>query len=136
LKQKIYKLIQKIWNTETLPAQWNEGIICPIYKKGDRLDCNNCIPITILNITYKIYVILLNKRLSDIIESKLGDFQMGFRPNRSNVDNIFIVRQIFEKCYEYNINLCTIFVDYSQAFDSVSRNKIIECLTKYEAPKK
>jgi len=94
LKQKIYKLIQNIWNTETLPAQWNEGIICPIYKKGDRLDCNNYRPITLLNITYKIYTILLNKRLSDIIETKLSDFQMGFRPNRSTIDNIFIVRQI------------------------------------------
>jgi hypothetical protein len=33
LKRKIYKLIHNTWNTETLPAQWNEGIICPIYKK-------------------------------------------------------------------------------------------------------
>jgi hypothetical protein len=46
------------------------------------------------------------------------------------------VRQIFEKRYEYNIELHKIFVDYSQAFDSVSRNKIIECLTKYDVPKK
>ena len=42
---------------------------------------------------------------------------MGFRPNRSTVDNIFMVRQIFEKCHEYNIELHNIFVDYSQAFD-------------------
>jgi hypothetical protein len=136
LKQKIYKLILNIWNNETLPAQGNEGIICPIYKKGDRLDGNNYRPITLLNTIYKIFAILLNKRLTDIIENKLDDFQMGFRPNRSTNDNIFIVRQIFEKCYEYNIDLHNIFVDYTQAFDSVSRNKIIECLTKYEIPTK
>ena len=33
LKQNIYKLIQNIWNNETPPSHWNEGIICPIYKK-------------------------------------------------------------------------------------------------------
>jgi hypothetical protein len=86
----------------------------------------------ILNIAYKIYAILLNNRLSEIIEDKLGDFQMGFRPNRSTIDNIFMLRQIFEKCYKYNIELHNIFVDYSQAFDSANRNKIIECLIKYE----
>ena len=91
LKKKIHKLI---WNTETLPAQWNEGITCPIYKKGDRLDCNNYRPIMLLNVAYKIYAILLNKRLSEIIENKLGDFQMGFQPNRSTIDNIILVRHL------------------------------------------
>jgi hypothetical protein len=61
---------------------------------------------------------------------------MGFRPNRSTTDNIFMVRQIYEKCYEYKIELHNIFVDYSQAFDSVNRNKIIDSLTKYKVPKK
>ena len=89
----------------------------------------------ILNIVYKIYAILLNNPLSEIIENKLGDFQMGFGPNRSTIDNIFMVRQIFEKCYEYNTELHNIFVDYSQAFDSVNRNKIMDCLIKYEVPK-
>ena len=78
LKQKIHKLIRNIWDLETLPAQQNEGIICPIYKKRDRLNCNNYRPIMLLNIAYKIYAILLNNQLSEITEKKLGDFQMGF----------------------------------------------------------
>jgi len=91
LKQKIHKLICNIWNSEILPAQWNEGIICPVYKKGDRLNCNNYRPVMLLNIAYKIYAIFLNKRLSEITENKLGDFQMGSRPNRSTIDNIFML---------------------------------------------
>jgi len=34
-----------------------------------------------------------------------------------------MVRQIFEKCYEYNIELHNIFVDYSQAFDSCKQEQ-------------
>jgi sorting nexin-29 len=72
-----------------------EGIICPIYKKGDRTECSNYQPIPLLNIAYKIFTILLNNRLSEIVQGKLSDVQMGFRPDRSTVDNIFISRQIF-----------------------------------------
>jgi len=61
---------------------------------------------------------------------------MGFRPNISTIDNIFMVWQIFEKCHEYNMELRSIFIDYVQAFYSVNRNRIIECLTEYEVPNK
>ena len=125
-----------IWNNERLPAQWNEGIICHIYKKGDRLNCSNYRPITLLNIAYKIFTILLNNRLTDIIESKLGEYQMGFCPHRSTIENIVVVRHVFKKCHEYNIDLCNIFIDYLQAFDFVNRNKIIETLMQYDIPSK
>jgi hypothetical protein len=61
---------------------------------------------------------------------------MGFRPDRSTTDNMFTLRQIFEKCHEYNIDLYNIFVDYTQAFDFVNRNKIIESLMQHDIPSK
>jgi hypothetical protein len=61
---------------------------------------------------------------------------MGFCSNRSTIDNIFTIRQIFEKSHEYNIDLYNIFVDYAHAFDSVYRNKLIECLKKFYVPDK
>jgi sorting nexin-29 len=84
-----------IWNNEQLPQQRNEGIIRPVYKKGDRLNCNNYRPITLLNIAYKIFAILSNRRLIEKIEYKEEDNQMGFNSNRSTIDNILIIRQIF-----------------------------------------
>jgi sorting nexin-29 len=136
LRQKLHKLILMIWNNEQLPQQWNKGTICPVYKKGERLNCNNYRPIAVLNTAYKIFSILLNKRLIENIENKLEDKQMGFRPNRSTTDNIFTVRQIFEKSHEYNIDLYNIFVDYTHTFDSVNRNKLTEYLKKFNVPDK
>jgi len=126
----------KIWDEEALPTEWTEGIICPIYKKGDRMICSNYRPITLLNVLYKIFSILINNKVTKIVESKLEDCQMGFRPNRSTIDNIFMVRQIIEKCHEFNMELHNIFIDYTHTFDSVFRDKIIECLNKYEVPSK
>jgi hypothetical protein len=36
-----HKLIGSVWNKEDFTQQWKESIIIPIYKKGDKTDCNN-----------------------------------------------------------------------------------------------
>jgi len=61
---------------------------------------------------------------------------MGFRPNRSAIDNIFIVRQTVEKSHEHYIDLYNTSVDYTRAFDSVHSNKLIECLKEFDVSDK
>jgi hypothetical protein len=41
LNSEIHRLICSIWNKEELPQQWKESVIVPIYKMGDKTDCNN-----------------------------------------------------------------------------------------------
>jgi len=89
----------------------------------------------LLNVAYKIFSIILNQRLVDI-ETELDEYQTGFRPNRSTTDNIFMIRQITEKCYKYNIDIHNIFIDYTHAFDSIKRNKILDSLIQYKIPPK
>jgi hypothetical protein len=129
-------LILKIWEKEAVSIDWQNSIICPIYRKGDQMQCKNYRPITLLNVAYKIFATILCSRLSEIMEGKLGEYQMGFRPNRSTVDNIFILRQMYEKCYEYNIELHNAFIDFNQAFDSINRKTVIKVLEEMQIPKK
>jgi hypothetical protein len=42
IRVAIHKLIISIWNKEELPEEWKESIIVPIYEKGNKTDCNNC----------------------------------------------------------------------------------------------
>lgn len=51
---RIYNLILKIWQSETMPEKWKKGLIVPIHKKGSRSECANYRPITLLNVTYKL----------------------------------------------------------------------------------
>ena len=94
LWNRIHQLIQTIWKTEQMPQEWNTAIICPIYKKGDKLECRNYRGISLLNVTYKIFTNLLARYIEPYVEELLGDYQCGFQKGRSSMDQIFCLRMI------------------------------------------
>jgi hypothetical protein len=73
LLQIISDLLIQIWDQERMPEEWEIGIICPIFKKGDRAECSNYRGITLLSITYKIFTCLIHNRLLKYSESTLGE---------------------------------------------------------------
>lgn len=98
LIRELHDLLQEIWVKEEMPAEWRKSIICPIYKKGDKLKCENYRRISLLCVAYKIFTKILAKRISPLAERIIGEYQGGFRPSRSTVDQLFTVKQILSKC--------------------------------------
>ncbi|PSN32934.1 hypothetical protein C0J52_24039 [Blattella germanica] len=101
LREKIHRLLK--------------SVIIPIYKKGDKMDCNNYRGISLLSTSYKIPTNILVSR-----------HQCAFRRNRSTIDQIFSIRQILEKKWEYN----------GTAYDSIKREKLYSILMDFGIPKK
>jgi hypothetical protein len=77
-----------------------------------------------------------HNRLQKFAERETGDYQAGFRSNRSAIDHIHILRQIMEKCYEYKIELNKLFIDFRQVFDKVLTSKMIEIFKLMKIPNK
>ena len=122
-----------IWVKEALPNEWKESIIVPIYKKGDKTDCNNYRGISLLSTSYKIQTNILVSRLTPYIDDIIGDHQCGFRRNRSTIDQIFSIRQILEMKWEYNGTVHQLYVDFKKAYDSVKRKKLYSPIDKENA---
>jgi hypothetical protein len=99
---EIHRLICSVWNKEEFPQQWKESIIIPIYKKGDKTDCNNYQGIPLLSTAYKILSNILLTMLTPYVNEIIGVHQYGFRCNRSATDQIFYIQQILEKKWECN----------------------------------
>jgi hypothetical protein len=87
-------------------------------------------------VTYKVMAKIIAKRFTPYTEELLGDYQRGFQKNRSTTDHIFALRNITEKCYEYNITLHQLLIDYKHAYDSVSRNKLFVAMKELGIPTK
>jgi sorting nexin-29 len=136
LKERLHILICKIWRDGKMPDDWKVGLIVPLFKKGDKMRCNNYRGITLLNVPYKILSSIILERLREYSEEILAECQCGFRPRRRTKDQIFVVRQILEKFYAHDIDLHLLFIDFNKAFDSVNQKKLLESLASFEIPKK
>lgn len=110
-----------IWDSESLPDDWNIAIIIPILKKGDKINCKNYLGNSLLKTVYKIFAMIVTRRLINLAEKVLREYQCGFRPERSTVDQIFAIKQSMEKSYEHSIDLHMLIIDFKQAFDSINR---------------
>ena len=116
--------------------EWKESIIVPMYKKGDKTDCNNYRGISLLPTTYKILSNILLSRLIPYAEGVIGAHQCGFQCNRSSTDHIFCTRQILEKKCKYNKAVHQLFIDFKKAYDSVRREDLYNILIEFGVPKK
>jgi hypothetical protein len=63
-------------------------------QEGRRDKCSNYRGISLLCVAYKIFSSTLFNRLMTYVETAVGDYQSGYRQERSTVGQIFTVRQI------------------------------------------
>jgi hypothetical protein len=68
------------WEKKIMPQCWKTSIICPSFKKGDKLVCENDRGITLLIVAYKILSGVLNERLKEYVENICGEYQCGLCP--------------------------------------------------------
>jgi hypothetical protein len=102
LLEALHTIIVSIREKEVMLKEWNTGLICSIFKKGYKLECKNCRGITLLNIAYKVLSCIILECINQHAGSVLEEYQCGFRRGRSTVEQIFIIRQLMEKCLQFN----------------------------------
>jgi hypothetical protein len=107
-----------------------ESIIISIHKTGDKTDCNNYRGISLLSTSYNISSNILSW-LSPYIDEIIGDHQCGYQCNRSTTDQIFCIRQILEKKWEYSETVHQLFVDFKKAYVSVRREVLYNILIEF-----
>ena len=130
---KIYK---KIWQNEAIPTEWENAILIPVFKKGDRTSCKNYRGISLISVAYKVLEKIILKRLMPVKNPTTRESQAGFRPGRGCVDQIFTLHQILELRHEYRQPTFVAFLDFSAAFDSVDRPSIMKLLENDGVPSK
>jgi hypothetical protein len=62
------------------------------------------------------------------------EHQYGFKRNRSATNQIFCIRQVLEKRWEYNETVHQLFIGFKKAYDSVRREILYNILIDFGVP--
>jgi hypothetical protein len=135
LAERIHSLIECIWKSRKMPEEWDEAILVPLFKKGRKDTFQNYRGISLLQTTYKVFTLCLYRKLKMYTDEIIGPYQAGFMQGKSTTDQIFSVRQILERRWEYNQESVHLFVDYLQAYDSVHRPGLWAILEDFGVPR-
>ena len=119
------------WKLGKTLKDWQTGVIIPIYKTGDCKECTNYQAISLLSLPEKVSAKGLERKWRERVESKLENVKGGFTPGRSTTDQIFTLRQIFQKSWEYAKDVFACFVDLEKAYNRVLRDKLWRVLQEY-----
>ena len=96
LETRLLSLFKSIWSKEVMPADWEVGIVIPLYKKGDKMDLNNYRGITLMDVVGKLFGSIMRGRLERwYSEGRIAEEQAGFRKGRGCVD------QGYEHCLRW-----------------------------------
>ena len=79
------KIFQKSYDTGTVPSDWRDANIVPIYKKGDKQQPSNYRLVSLTSISCKIMEHIVHSNIMGHFEKNniLCDEQHGFRKKRS-----------------------------------------------------
>lgn len=130
LHNRIHELLIQIWAQEKVPENWSRAVLKPVHKKGDKTLCDNYRGIALLDTTYKVLASIIKEKLDIYAEKIIGEYQCGFRSNRSVTDQIFILKQAQTNCQLHKMTLHTIFIDFKQAYDSINREKLYRAMAE------
>ena len=129
-------LFNRWWAEEQIPAEHLYAQVVTIFKKGDTQKISNYRPISLLNIAYKLYASIIQKRLANHIDPMISRTQFGFRQNRCTTHALYVARRLQDISEQSGDTVIMTLLDWEKAFDRVAHPRLMEALERMNIPAK
>jgi len=126
-------LFQASLKQGTVPQDWKEALVTPIFKKGDRTDPANYRPISLTSVCCKLMEHVIHSQVMSHLEQHdiLADQQHGFRKRRSCETQLVLTLQDLASGLDNSEQIDAILLDFSKAFDKVPHQRLAQKLHHY-----
>jgi hypothetical protein len=112
LAPPITRLFNQMWASGEFPSEWNEGLLVPVFRKGDSNDCANYRTLTIGPVLGKLYAMAVERRLTPWAEKRglRARGQAGFRHNHWVADHVFTLRALIDRATPVSMLLLPLWI--------------------------
>ena len=112
----------------SVPREWKNAYVVPIFKKGMKHDVSNYRPISLLCTVSKVMERCVFNHLFPFVAPYLYNLQHGFIKGRSCTSQLLKVYHQIGSVLDSGGQVDLIFLDFSKAFDCVSHQLLIHKL--------
>ena len=130
----LHALYGALFDNGQYVREWSMASLTAVFKKGDATSLDNYRAIAIGAVFGKLYSVLLDTRMSNVAEKEgwRAEGQAGFRPGKSTVDHVFVLRHLIEASQGHRTSkpLFCCFVDFRKAYDMVRRDLLVKRLAE------
>ena len=126
-------IIQFLIDTGSLPTDWRDVNISPVFKKGDRHLVENYRPVSLTLISCKLLEHIVCSQILRHFDhyNILIKLNHGFRSGFSTETQLLVTLQDLLKSFDKKIQTDVAILDFSKAFDTVPHDKLLYKMNRY-----
>lgn len=109
-----------------LSTSCQQAVFTLLPKKGDLTLLKNWRPVAILCSEYKILSKCLSVRLNNVLQTIIHKDQSYCVKERSILDNVHLMRDVYDFAFNNHINLGFLLLDQEKSFDRVNHVFLFE----------